>query len=155
MFGPQADQVIATGYNSSYSMSGANYATGEYEVRCKCYYSGHEADAGTSVRYVYVDRTCSSSGSRKAAPKASIENLNTEPYPNPTSGIVRINFPLKEQESGKIHVKSSTGKTVYERSLVRSEMEQEIDLTSLPTGIYLIIVETNLRNVSKKVVLTR
>jgi hypothetical protein len=60
-------------------------------------------------------------------------------YPNPTNGLVTIEFASSENETIILNVTDLTGKTVYSRSFAsqKGSNRLSLDLTTLETGVYL------------------
>lgn len=75
---------------------------------------------------------------------AVTEQLNL--YPNPTTGIINIDF--ENNETHKITISDITGKTIIER--IEMNQNSTFDLSSFENGIYLISIQTdNDRYISK------
>ncbi len=62
-------------------------------------------------------------------------------YPNPTGNKVIIEFQ-KQEKPRKVTLKDVTGKTVIKTKRVEGRM-YELDLSNLPSGLYLIKVQTH------------
>jgi len=60
------------------------------------------------------------------------ENLKV--YPNPSSGLLQIDFPQEERTTLTVH--SLTGQLVYQNSSLGNQ--ETVDLSFLPKGIYLL-----------------
>jgi len=71
-------------------------------------------------------------------------------FPNPTTGKLRIeNGELKIE---KIELFDLAGKIILSHPLITSSSHQELDMTNLSAGIYLITIHTEKGIVHKKVV---
>ncbi len=79
-------------------------------------------------------------------------------YPNPSSGIMNIHYSVRQSSDVAIHIVDQSGK-VYHQSIERSvspgEYQKEIDLTSSPSGLYLVKVSKADGTEVKKVVIRR
>ncbi len=73
--------------------------------------------------------------------------------PNPSNGIVNVNF-VKSIISGKVTVADLTGKIVYANNL-KSVKVQQLDLTNLPNGVYIVSIETGSEQFSKKIIIKK
>lgn len=58
-------------------------------------------------------------------------------YPNPTKGIVRIEFPLVDSEAF-IRVYDANGKAIIQKAV--KEPSSEINLSGEPSGIYILSI---------------
>ena len=67
-----------------------------------------------------------------------------EVYPNPTTGILQINGI----ENGQLRVLSLTGQLVYDTFYHKGD---EIDLTSVKTGLYFLQMNTSRGEFTQKV----
>ncbi len=65
---------------------------------------------------------------------------NIEAYPNPTAGIINISWPNNRYEKGQVAVLDLNGRILIndEVSLINGNSFHEVDLRSLPNGMYLI-----------------
>ena len=74
----------------------------------------------------------------------SVDPLNDQNIsisPNPTSGKLLIE--LSNQLEGVLTLRDYSGKTIFTKTL---KQEQEIDLSILPNGLYIIEITTNSGN---------
>jgi len=58
-------------------------------------------------------------------------------YPNPTKGIVRIEFPMLDSEAF-IRVYDANGKAIIQKAV--KEPSSEINLSGEPSGIYILSI---------------
>ncbi len=79
----------------------------------------------------------------------NIISSNIEIYPNPTSGIVVINTPHSIEN---IHIYDLLGK---EKIKNIAPIDNSINLSELPEGVYFIMIETNKNTSIQKVVITK
>ena len=73
-----------------------------------------------------------------------IENFeNLCIFPNPSNGLVNINF-ARDLQTASIHIVNSQGKTVFsERYYKLSAGSKKIDLRNCPDGLYIIHIESD------------
>lgn len=58
--------------------------------------------------------------------------------PNPSTGMVNINYDLGTASSGKIMIRDLTGRTILTRSIAQGSSNISMDLSTQPAGIYLV-----------------
>lgn len=77
-------------------------------------------------------------------------------YPNPTSGLTTIGVNAAQSGSAKIAVTNAIGQLVFEKNTNLSVGGNtiDVDLSSLPSGVYSISVDTNKNSSVKKLVVT-
>lgn len=73
---------------------------------------------------------------------------NIKIYPNPTKN--KINVVLSNNENSQITLVDNLGRIIYSESLNTSE--KEIDMTKLSRGIYSLLIRTDNKVISKKIV---
>lgn len=71
---------------------------------------------------------------------AGIATLET--YPNPTTGIVRLEIVLNQMEDLAIHVYDVNGRTIYQEDMYTTTYSSDLDLTDLPSGVYTLQLST-------------
>lgn len=83
-----------------------------------------------------------------------VAESNVHVAPNPTTGVVNFGFEAKANFEAKISVASADGQTVLvkNQSVVKGAQSLQLDLTSLPTGLYFLQVTTGNEVISKKIV---
>lgn len=82
------------------------------------------------------------------------QDLNIKLYPNPTNGIVYVSLDLNYMSKGSIEVFNSTGSKVYSKSLHNhTENVNEIDLSNLPKGMYIVKINTDNESNTKKLII--
>ena len=69
-------------------------------------------------------------------------------YPNPTTGILNIDFSAEQVQS--LRISDITGKTVFEKTKVNQG--ETIDLSSFANGIYFLFVQTDKESSSLKII---
>jgi len=72
--------------------------------------------------------------------------------PNPTTGNLNIRIKNEQVDQASVTVFNSMGVSVLARSNIDGAYSTDIDLSALPTGIYLVQVATNLGQSSHKVI---
>jgi len=83
----------------------------------------------------------------------SVEEITV--YPNPSQGVINVNLTGVKAEEAQISVSNAAGKVIYS-SNVRvegSSVNEKIDLSSQPEGVYLVKTTVNNEVVTRKVVL--
>lgn len=63
----------------------------------------------------------------------------TRIYPNPTKGMLWIDLPELSEQEATIRLFDSNGKLVIQK--VAIELNNELDLTNYPPGIYFMIIQ--------------
>jgi hypothetical protein len=83
--------------------------------------------------------------------KKAFDNLLI--YPNPTEGLLNLSFYFVENQPLRIEVLALNGVTVYSESLgnMKGNIEKQIDLTSLPKGVYVLRLMSNQAIANKKI----
>ncbi len=73
-----------------------------------------------------------------AISEASQQALITNIFPNPGSGPVTINYFLPNGKQGNLEVYNMHGEKIFHQILPRFTYMQNVDLSSLSSGIYLV-----------------
>lgn len=73
--------------------------------------------------------------------------------PNPSNGIINLDF-AKSFTSGKITVTDLAGRTVYSNKL-NSSKSQQVNLSNLSNGVYIVSIETGSEQFTKKVIIKK
>ncbi len=83
----------------------------------------------------------------------SVEEITV--YPNPSKGIINVNLTGVKSDQAMIAVSNTAGKVVYSNtvSVEGNSVNQKIDLSSQPNGVYLVKTTVNNEVVTRKVVL--
>ncbi|MFH2144388.1 MAG: aryl-sulfate sulfotransferase [Bacteroidota bacterium] len=72
-------------------------------------------------------------------------------YPNPTKGIINIEYPIIDLENTEIIIFDICGNPVFQSGFIKS-----IDLEGFENGIYFLSVSTgNIKNISDKIILIK
>lgn len=76
-------------------------------------------------------------------------------FPNPTNNYFILETPLSFGEGQGVGLAySPTGQLVYKFE-IKPQLQQKIDISHLPEGVYIIKIETNQFSTSKKLVVVR
>lgn len=83
-----------------------------------------------------------------------VAESNVHVSPNPTTGVVNFGFEAKANFDAKISVASVDGQTLLtaNQSIVKGKQSLQLDLTSLPTGLYFLQVTTGNEVISRKII---
>ncbi|WP_314241325.1 reprolysin-like metallopeptidase [Empedobacter tilapiae] len=73
--------------------------------------------------------------------------------PNPSNGIINLDF-AKSFTTGKITVTDLAGRTVYTNKL-NSSKSQQVNLSNLSNGVYIVSIETGSEQFTKKVIIKK
>ena len=93
---------------------------------------------------------------------ASTSALNTTIYeqeaqvsffPNPTKDILYINKGTIADANYSVSIVDIQGKTVLSQSFENTSLVEQINVSQLPKGIYMAILETNSQSITKKIVI--
>jgi len=114
--------------------------------------------AGSAIVYVAVNaanRNGKPTGdiiytSSLEIPEAKIKK-EFELYPNPFSRVVRFKSQMESEEPVSISIFNSLGKEIYQsEQLLGENVEYQIHLPNLTTGIYILRIENNFELIQKK-----
>ena len=75
-----------------------------------------------------------------------ISNLNI--YPNPTNGIVNLEFSKALDNNLTIKILNSSGNVIYDEEVKSGQIKKKFNLSNLAKGIYLLEIETE--NITKQ-----
>ncbi len=64
-------------------------------------------------------------------------------YPNPSNGVMQIDYVLKEGENGMLSVFSVVGQLLLQRQLDPSQSRLTLDMNTIGSGTYLLRVDVN------------
>lgn len=96
-------------------------------------------------------------GSKLANPKSEAESSELRIYPVPA--INSVNLELKNAFKGKLYVRvvSLQGKAMFSKEFTKSNayFNEQIDLSALPEGEFILSLELGGNRISKKIVLSR
>jgi len=83
-----------------------------------------------------------------------LDESTVKVYPNPSFGNFTLEARFKEPvTSGQIRVTNLLGKILFSKSIVNGQttIDENIDLSALPNGIYLVSIEAPQGRVVKKI----
>tara|TARA_B100000809_G_scaffold63492_2_gene60202 strand:- start:252 stop:1814 length:1563 start_codon:yes stop_codon:yes gene_type:complete len=79
-------------------------------------------------------------------------------FPNPSSDLIHIVFPNNQSELVNLSVfKLATGKLYITTTIepqVKNDSNMQLDISLLPIGIYILVIQTNTTRISKKIIKT-
>lgn len=83
------------------------------------------------------------------------ENISSfDIFPNPTSDVVNIHFNLKDQSTITVEIMDLTGRKTYLQEKVKMErgkVKKEVNTSGIPNGNYIIQININGINTTKKI----
>lgn len=84
------------------------------------------------------------------------DNVGLQVYPNPTQGLMTVTVDAN-MDQAQIRVIDMVGKVVYEQANINinGSYKANVDLSTLPQGVYFVTVSGGDKNISKKVFLTK
>lgn len=85
----------------------------------------------------------------ESAQTVVISNL----FPNPNKGKFTVNYFLQNGKSGTLEIFNMKGQNVFKELLQRYTYLKEINIKSLPEGIYLLKISSGSNNITKKFVI--
>ncbi len=129
---PDKQPTVITTFNQNMYVGG--YSIGQFHYGFVTKIS--ESDIATNLSY-------------------SSNDIDVSIFPNPTSGIIQIRFPVTDQKNFLINVTNAKGQLILKDSFSQSRGDQlkEIDLSKRAKGIYFIEIVANRKRIVKKVVL--
>ena len=113
--------------------------------------------AGTHGLGMFMDKTYHKPLSAPNYPTRTTENA-LKVYPNPTNGIVTIDFSLQSAEQVQLNIVDITGKIVLSNSFGNRDAgtySETIDCSNLSPGLYFVSMKTNTQNKTSKIILAR
>jgi hypothetical protein len=74
-------------------------------------------------------------------------------FPNPTTGILKLFYMLPQNEQGDLQIYDVNGRLIKSMKLPAWSTIQTIDLTSMRSGIYTIVIDSKGERITQKLVL--
>ncbi len=99
----------------------------------------------------HVDNLLTVNRSTTATTTVYNDKMDFKVYPNPTSGTVHLVFPKNRQ--GVVVISDITGKPIFRQNI--NSAKADIDLNTLPNGIYLVSWRTAKNTITEKFILQR
>ncbi len=121
---------------------------------------GFEAESGSTVEAYICTSYC---GSLPPSILTNIDELEDNPfekdeqginiYPNPTTGQFNIDFMGNPYPDAEVYIISFRGQNIHKMN-TQNRDKIVIDLSNLPDGIYLIVIKTADKIITKRIVKT-
>ncbi|WP_439881461.1 T9SS type A sorting domain-containing protein [Pontibacter sp. MBLB2868] len=148
-------QEKGTQLNVSAQNARPAFVRSEEEHACSKIYASavsqvFQVTEGKTTKSMFVNNTVSMAA---IAPVRSIKVLpSINAYPNPSRGITKLWLNLPgANENYKIRISNTIGKVLYVNELMPAEkLEVELNMTSLPSGIYFYSLLVNDKTVETK-----
>ena len=84
------------------------------------------------------------------------KTINLNAYPNPTQGLINIDLTSIIGNTAIINIYNTIGQQVYSENLgMIYEAKQQLDLSNLEKGTYLITIETAGQLLQQKIILQK
>lgn len=143
--GGNSDDVA---YSIAIDNMGGLYITGTFKDTAKFGSIQLISQGGTDV---FVSKTGMNVGINEVNTST---NNNFNVYPNPSSGMLTVNYSSKENTNLNIQLTNVEGQIIYsEQKQMNGIYNQNIDFSSLSKGIYFLEIITNKETLVKKIVL--
>ena len=85
-----------------------------------------------------------------------VANTTLKAFPNPTKGLTTVTLNLEQEEAITLSVFNQTGQLVKQLSLgVQPMINETLDLSDLPNGMYLVQLQGTTTNVHQKVLVQK
>ncbi|MEM6348758.1 MAG: T9SS type A sorting domain-containing protein, partial [Bacteroidota bacterium] len=111
---------------------------------------------GSYTVTLIATNNCGSDTTTIVIGKVDIDDLFSQSidiYPNPTSANFYIKSAELQAENLKIEVYDAKGSVIYRKQLGRvNGIDEQIDLSSHPEGVYMVKITDGTRNASKRVI---
>ncbi len=83
----------------------------------------------------------------------TVNKLNAVMYPNPTNGIVTVDFDRIINDKIEVYAISAAGDQVFKRRYFGPTEQITIDLSGKVSGIYFIVIQTENRKITKELII--
>lgn len=80
---------------------------------------------------------------------------NMQIYPNPASNIINIELPDVTSSNAKIEILNMLGQCIYSTSIYTNNRPFQVDLTSVPSGQYIVVIYTKLKKYTQKLIINK
>jgi hypothetical protein len=86
-------------------------------------------------------------------PKALSGNITSlVAYPNPVSDVLHISFTLDQEDATEMTITDWQGRSIIKRSIEGHQYNDQLDLSDLSSGLYLLRINTSNGVMMKKLV---
>ncbi|WP_266364879.1 T9SS type A sorting domain-containing protein [Tellurirhabdus rosea] len=134
-----------------------------YSVSSSPFTLMHQADSTTSFRLTYVGNAQCGQGTASGTVMITVAKITgLEPvlpvqvraFPNPTAGRLQLQATTLKGETASLHLADASGRTILTRSLLLKggNLEEYVDLTPFPPGVYVLTVSNEGRKETFRVV---
>lgn len=106
----------------------------------------------SELSYFKFDENSSAIGELPSKTQESIVNI----YPNPTNGIINVDFSVNEKDDFVIEVYDMSGKLILSEKYNYQQLgihHSSINLNEFEKGAYLCVVKNSTRKISKKLII--
>lgn len=109
-----------------------------------------ESNAADSISF-FIEYKCNQNAILSFADIKSISA-----FPNPAKNHVNFTYTIQNINNASLRIYNMTGEIIYQEPLMIGNNKLMVDISSLPTGIYMYAIYGNNRNlVSKKLIITK
>ncbi|MGV3539031.1 MAG: phosphodiester glycosidase family protein [Rufibacter sp.] len=109
------------------------------------------ATAGSATTYVTIDAIKLQKVGTLTSSKSEVWASKVAVYPVPTDGKLQVVAPAELRKQGTVQVVSIIGAAVVNKKPLAGDF-MELDLTGVPAGVYLVVIESPAGKVVKRVV---
>lgn len=138
-----AHKTGGTKYESGYSLfmdkKGAMFACGKFSGTVDFDPGSNVANTaafGSSISDAYVVKWTNFPAS--ITDKAIDNKLEVQVYPNPSTGLVRVELGTMNKQNYSLHVRNTLGQLVYRADQL--EQNNSLDLSTLPNGLFILTI---------------
>lgn len=151
-----ADEEAIKEYIAEHSLDGNHWipfetVVSKHQPAVNSYQSVHTSPVIGANYYRFRIRNVDGKDSFSPVRKLTITKntaISVQLFPNPSSGLLRINTTERE-ELVSIRLVNSDGKTVCEKKMMSND---QLDISSLPSGLYIITITGNTINATQKII---
>ncbi len=120
------------------------YRQGSTAPNCSNVFNGQAEDYG-----LQVDQTV------QAKAQAAVAALTANLMPNPAANQVRLTATLPTAQAATLVLVDATGRTLLARSFATAQVDESLDLSALPAGVYQAVLQQGSQRVLKRLVVAR
>jgi|GEM_PF-5430742 len=125
--------------------------TGTYEVVVAVDNNQEISEGGSESNNAYILNGSFSYKQEKQNTTTGIsdsEQSEISIYPNPTNGVFKLS--LDNTQANSIEIYNALGVLVYNTNEIK--LSNEIDITDLENGVYVVVVRTDNKNISSRII---